>query len=144
MKSKNKDRFTPKERSRIMAKVKSTNTKPEKKVRSILHKAGFRFRKNVSKLPGSPDIVLPKYKTVIFVHGCFWHKHDCKRGNRIPSNRREYWEKKLNNNAMRDERHQQILRTLGWDVIVIWECELKKQSPKIQNVIHHLKQKIDS
>lgn len=142
MKTKSKDHLSPQQRSRQMAKVTSKDTKPEKLVRSILHKEGFRFRKNVKSLPGVPDIVLPKYKTVIFVHGCFWHQHDCKRGNRMPSNRREYWEKKLQRNAERDLQHQKDLEKAGWEVIIIWECELKKKSNNVEQVIEYLRSKL--
>ncbi len=124
----NRDHLTPEGRSRNMAKIGPKDTKPEKIVRSLLHRAGFRFRKNVQNLPGKPDIVLPKYETVIFVHGCFWHRHDCKRGQSIPSNRREFWKEKFNRTIERDEENRINLEEAGWKVIVVWECDLKNQS----------------
>lgn len=103
----------------------SKNTAPEEKVRKYLFSKGFRYRKNDKKLPGCPDIVLPKYKTVIFVNGCFWHKHDC--GRFVwPASNKEYWEKKILGNVKRDEKNYVTLQNLGWNVLVVWECELKK------------------
>ena len=110
-----------------MAHVKTKDTAPEVKLRSILHKNGFRFRLNRKDLPGKPDIVLPKYKTVIFVHGCFWHGHDCKRGRR-PQTNTEFWNKKIDENIKRDKLDVIKLEELGWRVLVVWECELKKQN----------------
>lgn len=112
-------------RSKNMSHIRSTNTKPEEKVRKALFSNGFRYRKNVRSLPGCPDIVLPKYRTVIFVNGCFWHKHSCPRFV-MPASNQEYWVPKINSNHERDMRNQKLLRELGWKVIVIWECELKK------------------
>lgn len=111
-------------RSKNMSHIRSTNTKPEEKVRKYLFSKGFRYRKNVKSLPGSPDIVLSKYKTIIFVNGCFWHKHDCPRFV-MPSSNQDYWIPKINANKERDERNQTLLRELGWKVIVVWECQLK-------------------
>ena len=109
-----------------MGRIRSRNTKPELIVRSLLHRMGYRFRLHDRKLPGCPDIVLPKYKTVIFVHGCFWHRHKgCKRGT-IPTHRREWWLTKLNGNAERDKRHRRALKKLGWKAIVVWECQTQK------------------
>lgn len=108
-----------------MARIRSINTKPEEIVRKFLFSKGFRYRKNVKKLPGCPDIVLPKYKTVIFVNGCFWHKHDCKRFV-WPSSNTDYWKTKINRNVQRDSINTDLLLSLGWKVIVVWECELKK------------------
>lgn len=113
-------------RSKNMSHIRSTNSKPEETVRKYLFSKGLRYRKNVRKLPGCPDIVLPKYKTLVFVNGCFWHKHDC--GRFVwPSSNEEYWHKKINRNI---ERYADNLRTLteqGWRVITIWECQLKKK-----------------
>ena len=113
-------------RSMNMSHIRSKNTKPEELVRKHLFAHGFRYRKNVKALPGCPDIVLPKYKTVIFVNGCFWHKHDCPRFV-WPSSNQEYWQPKITANVERDKRNHSMLRESGWNVIVVWECELKKK-----------------
>lgn len=111
-------------RSQLMAKVKQKNTEPEIIVRHFLYSEGFRYHINLKSLPGSPDIVLPKYRTVIFVHGCFWHGHTCKAGH-LPSSNLSYWELKINNNMERDKRKIDELKLQGWNVIVIWQCEIK-------------------
>lgn len=121
------DIFEPAKRSRIMSQVKVKDTAPEIKLRSILHRNGFRFRLNRKDLPGKPDIVLPKYKAVIFVHGCFWHGHDCKRGRR-PKTNIEFWNEKIDKNIKRDQLDIIKLRELGWRVLVVWECEIKKRN----------------
>ena len=113
-------------RSRNMSHIRSTNSKPEETVRKILFSHGFRYRKNVKTLPGKPDIVLPKYKTVIFVNGCFWHKHSCPRFV-WPSTNTNYWIPKIQRNVERDISNHAELASLGWKVIVVWECELKKK-----------------
>lgn len=120
------DNHTKEVRSRNMSHIRSTNTKPEEKVRKYLFSKGFRYRKNVRKLPGCPDIVLPKYHTVIFVNGCFWHKHDCPRFV-WPSSNEDYWMPKITRNVERDLKNHQILREQGWRVVVVWECELKEK-----------------
>ena len=112
-------------RSMNMSHIRSKNTKPEEMVRKYLFAQGFRYRKNVKTLPGCPDIVLSKYKTVIFVNGCFWHKHDCPRFV-WPSSNQEYWIPKISANVERDKRNQSALRDAGWNVIILWECQLKK------------------
>lgn len=113
-------------RSYNMSRIKCKDTKPEETVRKYLFSQGFRYRKNDKRLPGSPDIVLPKYKTVIFVNGCFWHKHeDCKYFV-WPRNNADFWKKKIESNVMRDIKNYQQLKDLGWKVFVIWECELKR------------------
>lgn len=108
-----------------MAQIKGRGTKPEELVRKYLFSRGFRYRKNVKSLPGCPDVVLPKYKTVIFVNGCFWHKHNCPRFV-WPSSNSEYWTKKILGNVARDKEVKDQLEMEGWKVITIWECELKK------------------
>lgn len=113
-------------RSMNMSHIRSTNSKPEEIVRKYLFSKGLRYRKNVRTLPGKPDIVLPKYKTIVFVNGCFWHKHDCGRFV-MPSSNTEYWEKKINGNVERDKTNIALLEEQGWRVIVIWECQLKKR-----------------
>ena len=113
-------------RSLNMSHIRSKNSKPEELVRKHLFSKGFRYRKNVRSLPGCPDIVLPKYKTVIFVNGCFWHKHDCPRFV-WPSSNEEYWIPKITRNVERDQQNAKVLETMGWNVLVVWECELKKK-----------------
>ena len=120
------DKHSKEVRSRNMSHIRSTNSKPEETVRKILFSHGFRYRKNVRTLPGKPDIVLPKYKTVIFVNGCFWHKHDCPRFV-WPTSNTDYWIPKIQRNVERDISNHAELTSLGWKVIVIWECELKKK-----------------
>lgn len=112
-------------RSKIMANVPQRNTGPERIVRSCLHRHGFRFRLHRRDLPGSPDIVLPKHDTAIFVHGCFWHQHRGCRKSRKPTSNTDYWDQKLAANVLRDKRKTRELKKLGWQVIVIWECETK-------------------
>lgn len=122
------DRLTPERRSWNMSRIRSKNTKPEISVRSLLHRMGYRFSLRRKDLPGRPDIVLQKYKTVIFVHGCFWHRHKgCFRAT-IPKSNRKYWKLKLENNATRFDNNKSKLRILGWKCAIIWECETKDQS----------------
>lgn len=113
-------------RSMNMSHIRSTNSKPEEIVRKFLFSKGFRYRKNVKKLPGCPDIVLPKYKAIVFVNGCFWHKHDCPRFV-WPSSNIEYWKPKILRNVQRDSENVKLLHDAGWNVITVWECELKKK-----------------
>lgn len=119
------DNHSKEVRSMNMSHIRSTNSKPEEIVRKYLFSKGFRYRKNVRSLPGVPDIVLKKYKTVIFVNGCFWHMHNCPRFV-WPSSNQEYWRPKILGNVERDKRNISELRDLGWNVIIVWECELKK------------------
>ena len=118
------DIFSKSKRSDIMSKISGKETKPEILVRKHLFSKGYRFRKNVKDLPGKPDIVLPKYKTVIFIHGCFWHGHTCKRGV-LPETNQEFWKEKIEKNIARDNRNVAELKARGWNVIVIWQCEIK-------------------
>ncbi len=119
------DVMTPEQRSRAMAQVRSKNTKPEMRVRSLLHRSGFRFRLHRRDLPGTPDIVLPKHRAAIFVHGCFWHAHPgCPRAT-MPSTRVEFWTEKLARNVARDARKERDLIAAGWRVLVVWECETR-------------------
>lgn len=120
------DTKTPAERSENMSRIRSTNTKPEEIVRKYLFSHGFRYRKNDKRYPGKPDIVLPKYRTIIFVNGCFWHMHGCSRS-RLPRSNQDYWTPKIARNIQRDAENQQKLEADGWKVIVVWECELKKR-----------------
>ena len=123
------DVFCPPKRQEIMRHVKSKNTAPEVKLRSLLHKNGFRFRLNRKDLPGKPDIVLPKYKAVIFVHGCFWHGHDCR--NTHPADNADYWIKKRERNMKHDQEITALFEQRGWTVIRIWECEFKKKKREL-------------
>ena len=128
------DNHTPEQRSYNMSRIRSKGTKPEESLRKALFSKGYRYRKNDRKLPGCPDIVLPKYKTVIFVHGCFWHMHDCGRF-RWPATNKEYWISKITRNTERDRQHEEELQSLGWNVIVVWECEIKKD---LDNTMHYV------
>lgn len=120
--------MTPEQRSRNMAAIKGKDTKPEMIVRKYLFSRGMRFRVQVRKLPGNPDIVLPKYKTVIFVNGCFWHGHeDCKYF-RLPKSNVEFWKEKIGRNIERDRESMQALLDLGWKIIRVWECELRNKA----------------
>lgn len=123
------DNLSPEKRSETMSKIRSKNTLAEKKVRSALHNAGFRFRIHRKDLPGTPDIILPKHKIAVFVHGCFWHRHEGCRRKTYPKSNSMYWEKKFNANILRDKKAQDELMTQGWLVRVVWECEVKKSSP---------------
>lgn len=121
------DTLTKEHRSWNMSRIKGTNTNPEKVVRSLLHGLKYRFRLHGKNLPGRPDIVLPKYRTVILVHGCFWHRHQNCKFAYTPKSRIEFWQKKFEENQLRDKRIKQQLRKLGWRVIVVWECEIKQE-----------------
>ena len=119
------DIFSQTKRSDIMSKISSKDTKPEILVRKFLFSKGFRYRINVKTLPGKPDIVLPKYKTIIFVNGCFWHGHNCKKG-KLPSSNTDFWKEKISNNKSRDAKNSDLLVKLGLKVIIIWQCEISK------------------
>ena len=119
------DTVDTKVRSWIMSKVPQRNTSPERIVRSFLHQFGYRFRLHRRDLPGSPDIVLPKHKIAVFVHGCFWHQHRGCRKSRKPTSNTDYWDQKLSENVQRDKRKNRELKKLGWQVIVVWECETR-------------------
>lgn len=119
------DVFTPEKRSAVMAKVKGRGTKPELQVRKALTALGARYRLNRKDLPGSPDVVMAGRRLAIFVHGCFWHGHDCARGSRVPKANRDYWLAKVARNKARDAAAEAALMTLGWRVETIWECDLK-------------------
>lgn len=111
-----------------MSRVKSKDTATEKKVRSITHKLGYRFRIHRKDLPGNPDIVFPSRAKVIFVNGCFWHGHTCARGKRVPKTNIQYWKEKINRNTYRDKKNQNTLERAGWKVLVIWECQIKDEA----------------
>lgn len=119
------DRLSPEARSRLMSRIRSHDTGPERAVRSILHSLGLRFRLHRRDLPGTPDIVLPSRGAVVFVHGCFWHGHRCK-AEKMPKSRTDYWGPKIEANKARDKRKSAALRSLGWRVVTVYECELKR------------------
>ena len=121
------DTLTPEKRSWNMSRIRASETSVEVKVRKYLFKQGFRYRKNVKELPGKPDIVLPKYKTVVFVHGCFWHRHEnCSRAT-MPKSNFDYWNNKFARNVENDKMHKSLLEEMGWKVIVLWECDINKR-----------------
>ena len=135
------DIFTKQKRSQIMATVKNKNTKPEIQVRKALFERGFRYRLNDKRLPGSPDIVLLKYNTVVFVHGCYWHGHkNCLRAIK-PATNKDFWKSKIEKNQLRDKKAQEALKKSGWKAIVIWECQLRNQvmlKQTLTNVINKI------
>ena len=130
------DVHTPEQRSYNMSRIHSKNTKPEELVRKFLFSQGFRYRKNDAKLPGKPDIVLPKYKAVIFVNGCFWHGHEGCRYFVWPKNNAVFWKEKITGNIQRDKHNHQLLANQGWRVIEIWECQLMKSV--VDNTLQNL------
>ena len=119
------DRLTPERRSWVMSRIKGKDTTPELCVRRMVHAEGYRYRLHRKSLPGSPDLVFPGRKKVIFVHGCFWHQHGCKISE-MPKTRPEYWSEKFERNRMRDERNRLELEDLGWQVLIVWECETRR------------------
>jgi len=118
------DRLTPAQRHKVMSHIRSRNTKPEKLVRQWLWRHGYRYRLNVKSVPGKPDIVMRRYRTAIFVNGCFWHGHDGCDKFKIPQTNVEFWQNKINRNRERDQQNYQVLHNNGWQVIVVWECQL--------------------
>lgn len=124
------DKISPEKRSWNMSRIKSQNTNPEMKLRKALHGMGFRYRLHNKKLPGSPDLVFSKYKAVIFVNGCFWHRHGCKQTT-TPSTRKDFWEAKFKANTERDKKNVKELQNMGWRIMIVWECELKKTDNNI-------------
>lgn len=132
------DVFSPEQRSAIMAKVHGRDTKPEVLVRSLIHRMGFRFRLHDKQLPGHPDIVLPRHRKVVFVHGCFWHQHaGCPHAAR-PSSNVAYWDKKLDGNMRRDRANLEKLEALGWRVLVIWECQTRDRDRLLRDLCQFL------
>ena len=121
-------------RSDIMRAVKGRDTKPEMTVRRIVHSMGYRYRLHCKDLPGKPDLVFRSRRKVIFVHGCFWHGHDCKRGARTPKTNRDYWQAKIQRNMIRDTKHRSELSQSGWTTLIIWECELKDKENLIERI----------
>ena len=133
------DTVSPRVRSAIMRRVRSINTTPELLVRRMLHAAGLRYRLHRADLPGKPDIVFGRLKVAVFTHGCFWHLHPGCRNARIPKSRREYWPSKLRGNRARDRLHQRLLKSLGWRVVVVWECELSKPERVKRRLLRELR-----
>lgn len=135
------DRHSKEIRSYNMSRIHNKNTKPEETVRKYLFGKGLRYRKNVKNLPGTPDIVFTKYKTIVLVNGCFWHKHEGCHLFVWPDNNKEFWEKKLRENSARDVRKIQELETLGWRVLIVWECELlpKVKENTLRNLCHSIR-----
>ena len=134
------DRVSKQTRSFIMSRIKSKNTLPELTVRKYLFSLGYRYRLHLRTLPGSPDIVLPKYRTAIQVRGCFWHSHSCMKG-KVPGNNRKYWQKKLSSNKERDKDNDTRLKKMGWDVVTLWECAVMDKV-KIRSRMNHLQRKL--
>lgn len=128
------DNLSPTQRSALMSRVRSADTRPEVEVRSALHRAGFRFRLHDKNLVGKPDIVLRKHKTAIFVHGCFWHGHDCSKG-RLPKTNAQFWKEKISKNHQRDRRNIEVLQAAGWRVFVIWECNIDRDVDRVINAL---------
>lgn len=134
------DVFTKKKRSEVMSKIRSTNTKPELIVRKYLFSKGFRFRIHQKNLPGKPDIVLKQHNTVVLVNGCFWHGHENCKIFKMPQTKQSYWKPKIKNNINKDFQNRKVLHKLGWNVIVVWECQLKKS--KLERTLQKIVDKI--
>ncbi|WP_090699177.1 very short patch repair endonuclease [Nitrosomonas aestuarii] len=133
------DILSKEKRSWNMSLIKGKDTKPEIILRSMLHRSGFRFRLHDKKLPGKPDIVLPRYNTVIFINGCFWHRHENCKYAYTPKSRQDFWNKKFQATLLRDTKKEKQLKDAGWNVVTIWECEIKKQP---DNVLDELTDKL--
>jgi len=135
------DSLTPERRSWNMSRIRGANTGPEKRLRSLLHRAGYRFRIHERRLPGSPDIVLPRYRTALFVHGCFWHRHPGCRNATTPGSRTDFWTAKFEATVARDHAKAAQLEAAGWQVITVWECELEKAPDAVlRNVVSRLRE----
>ncbi|MGQ9915735.1 MAG: very short patch repair endonuclease [Thermogutta sp.] len=120
------DIFSAEKRTAIMRSIRETDTSPEMVVRRMVHAMGYRYRLHVNSLPGRPDLVFPSRRRVIFVNGCFWHRHRCRRGQSLPASQADFWQRKLDGNVRRDRKNRRRLRALGWAVLTIWECQLRK------------------
>ena len=132
------DVLTAAQRRRCMSRIGANNTNPELRVRGLLHALGYRYRLHRRDLPGTPDIVFPARRKVIFVHGCFWHRHSCKSGSSMPRTNRGFWKKKLSRNVARDRKNLAELADLGWHALIVWECEtrsLEEHAPQIQRFL---------
>ena len=135
------DVFSPEKRSKVMAAIRGRDTGPELAVRSIVHRLGYRFVLNDRSLPGSPDLVLPRLGTVIFVHGCYWHRHRGCRYATTPKSRRAFWQAKFDANVARDRRTSALLRRLGWSVLTVWECQLRDRQRVLSRLERLLKER---
>ena len=131
------DILTPEDRSELMGRIRGVDTKPELIVRRALHARGYRFRTHVRKLPGCPDLVFSRRRAVIFVHGCFWHRHGCKK-TYVPKSRQEFWEAKFVGNVKRDKRDQKQLVEAGWRLLVVWECEIESDETAMDRITDFL------
>lgn len=132
------DVFTSRKRTAIMQAIRGKDSKPEVAVRRLAHSLGYRYRLHVSELPGKPDLVFPSRRRIILVHGCFWHRHNCRKGRSLPSTRARFWREKLDRNKLRDATNRRRLRRLGWDVLVIWECQVKNTGALAEKITHFL------
>ncbi len=132
------DVLTPEQRSKNMAAIRSVNTEPEMLVRRLVHSLGYRFRLHKRDLPGTPDLVFPKYKKVIFVHGCYWHMHNCRYGKVYPRTHAKFWQNKRKSNVSRDRRNIRALSKAGWKHLVIWECQIKNPERLIARILNFL------
>lgn len=132
------DTISKESRSALMSRIRSKNTRPELAVRSILHRLGFRFRLHRKDLPGHPDIVLPKYRKIVLVQGCFWHGHSCRLASRPQSNQ-EYWSRKIASNQERDRRTRTQLEAAGWSVLELWECEIRAETGLVQRITEFMR-----
>ena len=131
------DNLSPEERSRLMSRVRGKDTKPEMVVRRLAHRLGYRFRLHRRDLPGSPDLVFPGRKKVVFVHGCYWHRHDCKKAT-TPKTNVDFWQKKFDDNIMRDNKNLSDLAEMGWETMVVWQCEAEKPDDLADRLIEFL------
>ena len=132
------DVFSTSKRSEVMSRIRGRDTRPELAIQSMVHGMGYRFRLHDKRLPGRPDLVLPRLQTVIFVHGCFWHRHSGCRYTTTPATRRDFWQAKFDANVARDKRTTAALRRLGWSVLTVWECQLKKDPQKVADRLGRL------
>jgi DNA mismatch endonuclease, patch repair protein len=133
------DNITRQHRSWVMSRIRGGGTKPELIVRSMLHRAGYRFSLRSARLPGRPDIVMPKFQTVVLVHGCFWHNHRGCSISKVPKSNTEFWQRKLQANMERDRKARSQLRRLGWNIIVVWECQVMRDPGTVlKRIMHHL------
>lgn len=132
------DVLTAEQRQYCMSRIRGKDTKPEMIVRKLLHALGYRYRLHCRDLPGSPDLVLRSRRKVLFVHGCFWHRHRCRYGQPLPRTRRGFWKKKLQENQQRDKRNRRLLRRLGWEVFVVWECQTKRREWLVTRLVDFL------
>ena len=132
------DVLTPKQRRYCMSRIRGRDTKPEIVVRKLVHGLGYRYRLHVRDLPGRPDLVFASRRKVILVHGCFWHRHRCRYGQVTPSTRRGFWQAKLEANRKRDARNRRALKRLGWDVLVVWECQTRRPELLIDRLVEFL------